>query len=60
MITKEDLFSAMVSATNGLTDEPLFTEAEAKKLVDGMDDKYLKNINSTYKDAEEWLDYYTM
>ena len=59
-MTRKDLFNALVAAKNGSTNEPLYTEAEAKKIVDDMSDDHVKYINNTYDSADEWVDYFTM
>lgn len=59
-MTREDLFNALVAAKNGISGEPLYSEAEARKIVDDMSDEHIEHISSKYESADEWVDYYTM
>ncbi len=60
MITRDDLYKALIAAKNEATGELVYNEEEARNLIGKMDDEYILHLNRTYKDAEEWLDYYCM
>lgn len=60
MITKEDLYKALIAVKNEATGELVYSEVEARSLIDKMDEDYVSYVNSAYKDAEEWADYYCM
>ena len=60
MMTKEDMYKALVAAKNEDTGERVFSESEASDFIDRMSDEYLRDMNNTYKDAEEWVDYLCM
>ena len=60
MMTKEDMYKALVAAKNEDTGERIYSESETRDFIDRMCDEYLKDMNNTYKDAEEWVDYLCM
>lgn len=60
MMTKEDMYKALVAAKNEDTGERIYSESEARDFIDRMSDEYLRDMNNTYKDAEEWVDYLCM
>jgi hypothetical protein len=60
MITKEDLYKALIAVKNEATGEQVYSEEEARNLIEKMDEDYISYVNSAYKDAEEWADYYCM
>ena len=60
MITKDDLYKALIAAKNEATGELVYKEEEVRTLIDKMDEDYISYVNRTYKDAEEWVDYYCM
>ena len=60
MIKKEDLYKALIAVKNEATGELAFSEEESRNLIDKMDEDYISYVNSAYKNAEEWADYYCM
>ena len=54
------MYKALIAAKNEATGELVYNEEEARNLIGKMDDEYILHLNRTYKDAEEWLDYYCM
>lgn len=59
-MTKEDLFKALIAVKNEATGEAAYNEAEARAVIDKMDDSYLEYVNKTYDSPTEWAEYYTM
>ena len=59
-MTKEDLYKALIAVKNEATGEPVYSETEARVVIDKMDDSYLEAVNKTYDSPTEWADYYTM
>ena len=60
MMTKEDLYNALVAVTNEATGEKAYSEKEAKAIIDKMSDDHLKHISNIYESPEEWADYMCM
>jgi hypothetical protein len=60
MMTKDDMYKALVAAKNEVTGEHIYSESEARDFIDRMNDEYLRDMNNTYKDAEAWVDYLCM
>lgn len=54
------MYKALMAAKNEDTGERVFSESEARDFIDRMSDEYLRDMNNTYKDAEEWVDYLCM
>lgn len=59
-MTKDDLYEALVAVKNEDTGEAAYSAAEARAVIDKMDDDYLKYVNKTFDSSTEWADYYTM
>ena len=59
-MTKDDLYKALIAVKNEDTGEAAYSEAEARKVIDTMDDSYLEYVNKTFDSPTEWADYYTM
>ena len=60
MMTKDDMYKALVAAKNEDNSERIYSESEARDFIDRMSDEYVENMNNTYKDANEWVDYLCM
>ena len=60
MMTKDDMYKALVAAENEDTSERIYSESEACDFIGRMSDEYVENMNNTYKDAKEWVDYLCM
>ncbi len=59
-MTKEGLYKALIAVKNEATGESVYSETEARAVIDKMDDNYLEYVNKTYDSPTEWADYYTM
>lgn len=59
-MVKEDLYKALIAARNGNTGELLYSESEARKIIDNMSDEHVEHISKTYDSADEWVDFLTM
>lgn len=59
-MTKDDLYKALVAVKNEDTGVAAYSEAEAREVIDKMDDSYLDYVNKTFDSPTEWADYYTM
>lgn len=57
---REDLIRALAAARDGISGKPVYSESEAERIVSEMSDEYVRHLEETYRDAEEWVDYYTM
>jgi hypothetical protein len=60
MMTKDDLYNALVSVTNEVTGEKAFSEKEARAIVDKMTVAHIKHISNIYESPEEWAEYMCM
>ena len=53
MMTKEDMYKALVAAKNEDTAERIYSESEARDFIDRMNDEYLRDMNNNYKDVNQ-------
>jgi hypothetical protein len=60
MMTKDELYNALVAVTNEVTGEKAYSEKEARAIIDKMSDAHLKHISNIYESPEEWADYMCM
>ena len=60
MMTKDDLYNALVAVTNEATGENAFSEKEARAIIDKMSVDHIEHISNIYESPEEWADYMCM
>ena len=51
MITRDDLYKALISVKNEATGELVYSEGEVQNLIGNMDDDYISYVNRTYNKA---------
>lgn len=60
MMTKDELYNALVAVKNEVTGEKAYSEKEARDIIDKMSVDHIEHISNIYESPEEWADYMCM
>ena len=60
MMTKDELYKALVAVTNEATGEKAYSEKEARDIIDKMSVDHIEHISNIYESPEEWAEYMCM
>ena len=60
MVTKDELYNALVAVTNEATGEKAYSEKDARDIIDKMSVDHIEHICNIYDSPEEWADYMCM